>query len=334
VSVTVLSAGRDWQCPAHDVPLSRGGDESLHCQFGHAFPIVGGVPRFVPATTYADHFGEQWKRYRLTQLDSFTGRPISRDRLRRCLGAVLWNRLASLDVLECGCGAGRFTEILLAEGARVTSVDLSSAVEVNAENFPIGDSHSVAQADILALPFAPRRFDLVLCIGVLQHTPNPEATIARLADQVKPGGWLVIDHYTYELGWYTKSAPLFRMVLKRLPTDTSMHVTEWLVDTMLPLHKAVARTRLRSIVGRLSPVLTHYATYPELDDELQRQWAFLDTHDSLTDYFKWFRTRGQIRSTLAGLGLVDIWCEYGGNGVEARGRRPVQAGSGSRASTS
>jgi hypothetical protein len=72
-------------------------------------------------------------------------------------------------------------------------------------------------------------------------------------------------------------------------------------------------------------VLTHYATYPELDDRLQREWALLDTHDSLTDHFKHFRTRRQIERQLHTLGLEQIWCEYGGNGVEARGRRPDAA---------
>jgi SAM-dependent methyltransferase len=311
-----------WACPNDGLPLSEAGD-SLRCSSGHRFPVVHGAARFVPPTTYADHFGEQWKRYRLTQLDSFTGHPISRDRLRRCLGEALWQTLDGRDVLECGCGAGRFTEVLLAQGARVTSIDLSSAVEANVENFPVGPWHRVAQADILALPFAKQSFDIVLCIGVVQHTPNPEATIARLAEQVKPGGWLVVDHYTYEIGWYTKTAPFFRMVLKRLPTDVSMRITERLVDRLLPLHKRIAHSRLRSVVGRLSPVLTHYQTYPELDDSLQRQWALLDTHDSLTDYFKHFRTRGQVRRILERLGLDHIWCEYGGNGVEARARRPI-----------
>ena len=52
----------------------------------------------------------------------------------------------------------------------------------------------------------------------------------------------------------------------------------------------------------MSPVLTHYQTYPELNDELQRQWALLDTHDSLTDYFKHFRTRGQMQAAARGFG--------------------------------
>jgi SAM-dependent methyltransferase len=308
-----------WICPEHREPLKHTGSE-LVCPASHSFVIRDGIPRFVPPNNYADHFGEQWKRYSLTQLDSYTRLPITRERMRRCFGATVWESLPGANVLECGCGAGRFTEVLLHEGARVTSIDLSDAVDVNAANFPLGPSHQVAQADILALPFRPGRFDIVVCLGVIQHTPNPELTMARLAEQVHPGGWLVIDHYTYEVGWYTKSAPLFRMVLKRLPRRTSLRFTEWLVDRLLPIHKRVAHSPLRSIVGRISPILTHYVTFPALDDRLQREWALLDTHDSLTDHFKHFRTRGQVQRQLEQLGFEEIWCSYGGNGVEARGR--------------
>ncbi len=310
-----------WACPHDGERLHETGPE-LICVGGHRFPVADGIPRFVPQSTYADHFGEQWKRYRLTQLDSYTGLPITRDRMRRCFGPSLWDQLAALDVLECGCGAGRFTEILLNRGARVTSVDLSDAVKANVDNFPLGPNHRIAQADILALPFEKGSFDVVVCLGVIQHTPDPELTIRRLNEHVRPGGWLVIDHYTDQLRWCTKTAPLFRMVLKRLPTHVSMRATERMVDVMLPYHKRVARSRLRSLVYRLSPVLTFYVAYPELNDKLQREWALLDTHDSLTDYYKHFRTRAQVRRHLETLGLEEIWCEYGGNGVEARARRP------------
>ena len=100
-------------------------------------------------------------------------------------------------------------------------------------------------------------------------------------------------------------------------------MTERLVQALLPLHKRASRSRLRSIVDRVSPVLTYYVMYPELSDEIQYRWALLDTHDSLTDWYKHFRTRGQIRQLLRHMGLTDIWCEYGGNGVEARGRRAL-----------
>jgi 2-polyprenyl-3-methyl-5-hydroxy-6-metoxy-1,4-benzoquinol methylase len=65
---------------------------------------------------------------------------LSADRARRCIGESCWSSLDGLDVLECGCGAGRFTEVLLAQGATVTSIDMTEAVEANQTNFPQNDN--------------------------------------------------------------------------------------------------------------------------------------------------------------------------------------------------
>src|SRR4051794_2522394 len=117
-----------WHCPAHALPLEADGDR-LRCPGGDSFPVRDGIPRFVESSGYAAAFGAQWNAYRRTQLDSFTGVPASRDRARRIVGDETWARLPELRVLEVGCGAGRFTEVLLAAGADVTSVDLSEAVD-------------------------------------------------------------------------------------------------------------------------------------------------------------------------------------------------------------
>jgi SAM-dependent methyltransferase len=106
------------------------------------YPVLKGIPRLLPSgSNYADAFGEQWLRWRTTQLDSHSGTTITKDRLPRCLGergaALLSRTDLPRQVLEVGCGAGRFTEILLQyPSARVTSLDLSSAVEANQTNFP------------------------------------------------------------------------------------------------------------------------------------------------------------------------------------------------------
>ncbi|PJF37881.1 MAG: class I SAM-dependent methyltransferase, partial [Phototrophicales bacterium] len=115
---------------------------------------------------YASSFGIQWNHYRLTQLDSHTGTTLSRDRLVRCLGGSL-DVVKGKRVLEAGCGAGRFTELLLEAGAELVSIDLSSAVEANYENFKDKPNYFVAQASILDLPFAQEQFDIVICLGVI-----------------------------------------------------------------------------------------------------------------------------------------------------------------------
>lgn len=318
-----MTQSPQWHCPEHVQPLARSGD-ALVCPSGETFPVVNEIPRFVPQSNYADAFGAQWNHFRLTQLDSHSGTTITRDRLRRCIGEELWSKLRGLQVLEAGCGAGRFTEILLGEGAIVTSVDLSSAVEANAKNCPVSETHRIAQADIRKMPFAKRQYDVVLCLGVVQHTPSSEETMAALFEHVKPGGWLVIDHYRPSFSWYTKTAPLVRRVLRRLPADKGMRATETLVKVLLPLHKAVRKVRpAQMLLSRVSPVLVYYDAYPQLSDAQHREWSLLDTHDTLTAWYRHLRTTKQIRRYLESIGVTSVWAERGGNGVEARGRRPA-----------
>lgn len=312
-------------CPKEGQPLAIQ-EDALVCRFDHRWRNESGIDRMISQPrNYTASFGLQWNTYRKTQLDSYTRTTVSGDRARRCLGecwAELHRRRRS-DVLEVGCGAGRFTEILLSTGAFVTSVDLSSAVEANQANFPQDAHHRIFQADVLHLPFARAQYDVVFCLGVIQHTPSPEETIGKLYEQVRPGGWLVIDHYTYSLSWFTKSAFLFRMVLRRLPEDQAFKWSRRLVDVFFPLHRTVRGNRIaQPLLSRVSPVLSYYGRLP-LNDDLQREWSLLDTHDSLTDWYKHFRTKGQIVRTLESLGAEAIWCEYGGNGVEARCRRPA-----------
>jgi len=323
ISISNHSTFPVWHCPTHHHPLAVDND-SVRCPEGESYFEKGGILRFVPESSYADAFGAQWNRYRLTQLDSYTGTTISRDRARRALGEELWSDLSGKQVLECGCGAGRFTEVLLQQGALVTSIDLSSAVDANQRNFPQNSTHRVAQANILQLPFLPQQFDVVFCLGVVWNTPCPEETIAALYAQVKPGGVLVFDQFRPTLSQFTKTSTLLRLILRRLPPRMGIMVTEAITRCLLPLHKLTRNFRLgQMLLSRISPVLSYYHAFPQLSDELLRQWAELDTHNSLTAWYYHCRTPSQIRRSLKQLGLCEISLQTTGVNVEARGRRPV-----------
>lgn len=315
------------KCPTDGLKLKDRGEE-FQCQNGCVWKIVNSIPRFVKGKgNYAASFGVQWQVWRKTQLDSYTGTRISYDRVRRCLGEELWRQLSSsspCNVLEAGCGAGRFTEVLTTTPlTRVFSVDTTSAVDANQDNCPQDDLHRIFQADINRLPFAPRQFCLVVCLGVIQHTPCPEETIAALYDQVKPGGALVLDHYTFSIRRLTKIGQLLRPLFKRMPSEKRLKYIRRLVDIFFPLHRAVSRVWLFQIIlSRVSPIVTYYHAYPELNDRLQYEWSLLDTHDTLTDWYKHLRSYKQIELILKNLGAVDIKVARGGNGIEARCRRP------------
>ena len=117
--------------------------------------------------------------------------------------------------------------------------------------------------------------------------------------------------------------PLYRAWLKRLPSAKALPISERMVDFFLPLHRRAGSSRiLQSLLARVSPVMHLYRyMHEEVSEEQHRQWSLVLTHDSLTDWYKHRRSREEIRATLERLGLQDIWCENGGNGVEARGWR-------------
>lgn len=306
--------------PASDEPLKRQG-ESLVAPSGSSFPIVASIPRFVPSQNYAADFGAQWKRFPRTQLDSTTGLTISEDRLSRCLRGEL-ERVRGSRVLEAGSGAGRFTEILLKLGAQLDSFDYSAAVEANAANNG-GHEFTLVQADINAMPYERACYDYVLCLGVLQHTPDTETSIARLWEMVAPGGRLVIDHYGWNL-WLRLPPPLgdaekaYRAVILRLPPEKRWPAVKRLVDFWFPIYWwAKDRPLLRKMLSRLAGIHFYHGRLPLSSRQQHYEWSLLDTHDGMTDVFKRFRTVAQIRGSLERLGAVDIHVSKGGNGVEA-----------------
>jgi SAM-dependent methyltransferase len=331
LDVRTMSQPEQLCCPRHRLALNWHAGQAersvLACPSGCEFPVVKGIPRFVPPGGYAHSFGLQWNAYQRTQLDSYTGVPISRDRLVRCLGGCL-EFVRGKSVLEAGCGAGRFTEVLLKEAAAVFALDLSAAVEANYANCAGHDNYFLCQADILQPPVLPHSFDVVVCLGVIQHTPSPEKTIHALAELVKPGGWLVIDHYAPS---YPENASrrILRKLMLRLPGRVSLASIRLLSRLLIPVHRLLRPPhrvrgpgRLRNYLLRLSPIIDYYEQLPELPIPILERWMELDTHDALTDYYKHLRTREQIQVCLEGCGLVEIQVTYAGNGVEARARKP------------
>jgi len=323
------------RCPVHRAAFSTDALESdqdgtLRASCGCAFPVRKGIPRFVRDETYADAFGLQWNDYRTTQLDSHTGVAISKERLARCVGGHLED-LRSARVLEVGCGAGRFTEVLLTAGASVFAVDLSSAVDANYANCSDAPGYFVCQADVESLPVAPASFDAVIALGMIQHTPSPERTIEALAKSVRPGGLVVVDHYLplprlKRLLRALTPRGILRQILIRLPPRASLRATDALVHALLPIHRMLWRhgpiaDRVRAVWLRLSPVFDYYESYPELGEHLA-EWALLDTHDGLTDHYKHGRTPSELAKALRAAGLEVIDSRKSGNGAEARALRP------------
>ena len=323
-------------CPDHRLPLSRiegplssgaNGNGIFRCPNGCQYPIVEGIPRFVAADNYADAFGLQWNVYRQCQLDSHTGQPISRVRLERCLGKSL-EELKGQRILECGSGAGRFTELLIGRCEHLVSTDLSTAVTANWQNCGHLGPYTLVQADINKSPLPRRYFDICICLGVLQHTPSPEATILNLAAHVRPGGLLVIDHYAKGKGVkaitdkLTLAVPI-RQILIRVKPSVGLRASAAITAFCDPIRKRTCRYRpVDRIAARLFPSICHYPSHSQLADDVVYRLNELDTHDAFTDRFKHRRSLREIHDFLDSQHFEAIEVREAGNGIEARCRVP------------
>ena len=269
------------------------------------YPIRGEIPRFVPESNYADSFGLQWNKFRKTQLDSYSGQPISADRFWNATG---WNPDAMKNkwVLDAGCGAGRFAEIALSSGAKVVALDYSSAVDACWANLRDHENLHVIQGDIYALPFAPETFDFVYSLGVLQHTPDVQAAFAALPPLLGQNGQLCVDYY--EKTWKSLFLPKYwlRPLTKRLPKEWLFENLEKQIPTLLGVSDAFSKVpAIGSLLKRIVPVVNYRGIY-SLSEEQLYEWALLDTFDMFSPAYDEPQNQEAVEKWMKKAGLRDI----------------------------
>jgi len=297
-------------------------DGKLVCpSCGAQYPIRGGIPRFVPVDTYAHTFGYQWNIHRKTQLDSYTGLSVSRDRL---FSVSHWSKnLQGERILEAGSGAGRFTEVLLQTGAEVFSFDYSSAVEANQMNNGNMRNLHIFQGDIFNVPLPKESFDKVICLGVLQHTPDPEQAYKNLTKYLKPGGELVVDVYKENfLSWFQWKY-LLRPVTKKMDKEHLYKFIERSVPVLIPFTKTL-RLFFGRIGSRLSPIIEY--SNLGLPAEINRDWAVLDTFDMYSPAHDHPQSLKTVKRWFSESGLEDVVVQNGPNGIVGRGKKPCFVG--------
>jgi SAM-dependent methyltransferase len=287
---------------------------------GQSFEIVNFIPRFVPDSSYTQSFGEQWNRYRRTQLDRFNGTTLSRDRFFRDTG---WTDLKGQRVLEAGCGAGRFTQVLLDAGAELYSIDYSTAVNACWANNGPHPSLNLSQADLYALPFPENFFDRVFCYGVLQHTPDVKKSFMSLLPYLRSGGELAVDVYR-KTPWTTRWTSKFwyRPITTRMSRETIRKIIEWYVPRWIPIDNFFQRIPVaRSVVPAVVPCWNYTGDLPLPADQVT-MWAVLDTFDALTPAYDFPQTLESVNSWFSEARLADVRVRYGGNGILGNARKP------------
>jgi 2-polyprenyl-6-hydroxyphenyl methylase/3-demethylubiquinone-9 3-methyltransferase len=131
--------------------------------------------------------------------------------------------LAGKTVLDVGCGGGILSESMAGLSAKVSGIDLSdkalqvaklhlleSGKQVNYRKIPVEDLAAEC----------PDAFDIVTCMEMLEHVPDPDSVIASCAKLVKPGGWVFFSTLNRNAKSYLFAILGAEYVLNMLPRGT------------------------------------------------------------------------------------------------------------------
>lgn len=102
--------------------------------------------------------------------------------------------LSGKSVLDVGCGGGILSDSMARKGAQVTGIDLSvKALRVAQLHALEAGTRNVSYREISAEAIAleqPGSFDVVTCMEMLEHVPDPASVVKACSELVKPGGWV------------------------------------------------------------------------------------------------------------------------------------------------
>ena len=131
--------------------------------------------------------------------------------------------LAGKRVLDIGCGGGILSESMAGLGAQVKGIDLSS------EALGVADLHSLESgvtveyeeipAEVLAAR-EPAQYDVVTCMEMLEHVPDPAAIVKACATLVKPGGWVFFSTLNRNVKSYLFAVIGAEYIAQMLPKGT------------------------------------------------------------------------------------------------------------------
>ncbi len=236
---------------------------------------------FEKKSNYSDNFGYQWNKFYKTQMDN-SNLKFSFDRLKKITN---WdfNNLNNKNILEIGSGAGRFTRCILQKTtSNLYSVDFSDAVFANYKNnkeyINLSNLYLI-KSSIYSMPLMDNVFDKVICLGVLQHTPNIDESIKNLVKKTKSGGEIIIDFYPLK-GWWTKihAKYLLRPLFKRINHRILLKLIKCYVPFFYYLSVFFNKIGL-GLLTRFFPICD-IKTLPNVDNIID--WVVLDTFDMLS----------------------------------------------------
>lgn len=303
--------------PVEQEEIITGNLECASC--AKTFPIENGIPRFVERENYASSFGYQWNRFKSEQIDSVNATNLSAKRFySETDWTVEW--MKGKWILDAGCGAGRFLDVASKADCEVVGIDISNAVDAAKANLAGRKNVHLVQASIYELPFRNETFDGCYCIGVIQHTPEPQKTVSALPRLLKIGGKIAVTIYERKRWTLLYSKYLVRPVTKRLNKKVLLFLIKGAMPVLFPITEVMFR------IPRLGPYfmfaipVANYVNESSLTWRQRYDWAILDTFDMLSPQYDQPQTQEDTERSLASEGIEDIK-RLGNPGLNLIGRK-------------
>jgi 2-polyprenyl-6-hydroxyphenyl methylase/3-demethylubiquinone-9 3-methyltransferase len=166
--------------------------------------------------------------------------------------------LKGKTALDVGCGGGLLTEALARSGAETLGVDLAAAsikvAQQHAQDQGLKVQYRLIGAEDLAAE-QPASFDLVCCLEMLEHVPEPAAVVAACARLAKPGGTLVFSTINRTPKAYALMIVAAEYALKLVPRGTHDYA-KFIRPSELDRWARAAELVPKEIVGlRYNPLL-------------------------------------------------------------------------------
>ena len=170
--------------------------------------------------------------------------------------------LAGKSALDIGCGGGILAESMARRGARVKGIDLSDkalkVAQLHSLESRIEVDYEAVSAEDLALR-SPSAFDVVTCMELLEHVPDPASTVRACARLSRPGGQVFFSTLNRNLKSYLFAVIGAEYVLKLLPKGTHDYA-KFIKPSELARYARDSGLAVRSIIGMTyNPLSRTYA---------------------------------------------------------------------------
>ena len=174
--------------------------------------------------------------------------------------------LRGKKVLDVGCGGGILSESMAAAGAEVSGIDLSEKALKVAKLHLLESGLKVDYQIIAAETLAeqkPGEFDVVTCMEMLEHVPQPAAVVAACARLVKPGGHVFFSTLNRNPKSYLFAVIGAEYILNLLPRGTHDYA-KFITPAELARMTRIARLETEQLIGMTyNPLTKIYKLEPD-----------------------------------------------------------------------